>query len=73
MKEKLQILVTEFTKLKEKILAKLQLKEQTINTKTSQLNESARKLELQAKENTENEKVLAQLLTEFKELAKALE
>jgi len=73
MKEKLQTLVTEFTKLKEKILAKLQLKEQTINTKTSQLNESTRKLELQAKENTENEKVLAQLLTEFKELAKALE
>jgi len=73
MKEKLQTLVTEFTKLKEKILAKLQLKEQTISQTNTKLSESARKLELQAKENSENEKVLAQLLTEFKELAKALE
>ena len=73
MKEKLQTLVTEFTKLKEKILAKLQLKEQTISQTNTKLSESTRKLELQAKESSENEKVLAQLLTEFKELAKFLE
>ena len=72
MKQKLNQLSTEFTSLKQKITLKLQQKDQTITETNSKLNESNRKLELQSKENSENEKVLEKLLKEFKELGEEL-
>jgi len=72
LKEQLQLLVKEFTTLKEKIKTKLQTLTQTNTDTTQKLNESNHKLELQLKENSENEKVLEQLLKEFKDLEKEL-
>jgi ribosomal protein L16 Arg81 hydroxylase len=72
LKEQLELLKTEFTNLKNKITTKLQQKEQVITEINTKLTESNRKLELSVKENSENEKVLEQLLKEFKELAEGL-
>jgi hypothetical protein len=72
LKEKLELLKTEFTNLKTKITQKLQTKENTITQTQTKLTESNRKLELSVKENSANEKVLETLLKEFKELAEQL-
>jgi len=68
LKEKLTQLTTEFTTLKTKIRTKFTAQTQTITQTNQKLNESNHKLELQMKENSENEKVLETLLKEFKEL-----
>ena len=72
LKEKLQQLSTEWTALLTKIKTALGKKDKTITETNQKLQESNRKLELTAKENSENEKVLEQLLKEFKELAEQL-
>ncbi|CAI2161598.1 13876_t:CDS:2 [Funneliformis geosporum] len=72
LKEKLELLKTEFTNLKTKITTKLTQKEQVITESNTKLTESNRKLETVTKENSENEKVLEQLLKEFKELGESL-
>jgi ABC-type transporter Mla subunit MlaD len=79
LKDKLQLLLQEFTNLKNKIKTFIQAKDnalkqkdQTITQITQQKQETAHKLELSVKENSENEKVLEQLLKEFKELAETL-
>ena len=71
-KDKLNQLTTEFTNLKTKIKTKLQTNLKTITDTNQKLNESNHKLELQMKENSENEKVLATLLKEFKELGEEI-
>ena len=73
LKDQLQLLIQEFTTLKQKIKTKLHSQSQTIAETTTKLNESNHKLELQLKENSENEKVLTQLAQEFEELSKELE
>jgi len=72
LKQQLELLTKEFTLLKEKIKSKLTAQQTTINETTTKLNESNHQLELVSKENTENEKVLEQLLKEFKELTESL-
>ena len=72
LKDKLTQLSNEFTTLKTKIRTKFTAQTQTITETTTKLNESNHKLELQMKENSENEKVLEQLLKEFKELGEEL-
>ena len=72
LKTKLELLTKEFTTLKEKITAKLQANQQTITETNTKLVESNRKVEELTKENQENEKVLEQLLKEFKELTEQL-
>lgn len=73
LKQQLELLVKEFTTLKQKIKTKLQTQSQTITQTQTKLNESNHKLELSLKENSENEKVLEQLAKEFEELAKELD
>ena len=73
LKNKLELLNKEFTSLKEKITAKLQQKDLTITETNTKLQESNRQVEELTKENTANEKVLEQLLKEFKELSQSLE
>jgi len=72
IKEKLTQLNTEFTTLKTKLRTKLQTDQKTITETNQKLNESNRKLELSAKENSENEKVLETLLKEIKELGEEI-
>ena len=72
LKDQLELLKKEFTTLKTKITTKLQANQQTITQTQTKLNESNHKLELVSKENNENEKVLEQLLKEFKELGEQL-
>jgi len=72
LKEKLTQLNSEFSSLKTKIKTKLELNQKTMTENTQKLNESNQKLELQIKENSENEKVLETLLKEFKELGEEL-
>ena len=72
MKQKLDQLLTAFRTLSPKIKTKLAQDQQSITETTQKLNESNHKLELQAKENAENEKVLETLLKEFQELEKEL-
>ncbi len=72
IKQQLELLVKEFTTLKNKITTKLQSQQATITETNDKLAESNHKLELTLKENSENEKVLEQLLKEFKELSKEL-
>ena len=72
LKDQLELLTKELNSLKEKITTKLAQKENTITNLTQQKNETANKLELSVKENSENEKVLEQLLKEFKELIQQL-
>ena len=71
--QKLQQLQNAFKNLKEKILTKINSAQETITQTTDKLNDSNKKLELQTKENFDNEQVLEQLLTDFKELQTALE
>jgi len=73
MKDKLKLLTKEFTTLKEKIATKLQANQQTITDTNQKLVESNNKLETALKDNVENEKVLEQLLKEFKELGEKLD
>ena len=79
LKDQLELLVKEFTTLKNKITAKLAAQQQTITETNDKLAESNHKLELVSKEtklleaqNSENEQVLEQLLKEFQELGKEL-
>ena len=72
LKNQLELLVKEFTTLKNKIKTKLQNQQQSLIDTTTKLNESNHKLELTLKENSENEKVLETLLKEFKELGEEL-
>jgi hypothetical protein len=72
LKQKLELLNKEFTILKEKITAKLQTQQQTITETNAKLQETNQKLELVSRENAENEKVLAKLIEEFKELTEQL-
>jgi hypothetical protein len=72
LKDQLQLLIKEFTTLKQKIKTKLSTQQQTITDTTTKLNEANHKLELTLKENSENEKVLETLLKEFKELEEEL-
>ena len=72
LKTKLELLAKEFTTLKNKITTKLQIQQQTITETNTKLTESNRKLETTLKENSENEKVLEQLLKEFQELSQQL-
>ncbi|CAG8800840.1 23629_t:CDS:2, partial [Gigaspora margarita] len=67
LKQQLELLNKEFTNLKNKLTTKLQTQQQTITDTNQKLQESNHKLELTAKENTENEKVLEKLIKEFKE------
>ena len=79
VKDKLTQLQTGWNSLQTKIKTKLTTLNQTVTErsqlaeqKNNQLIESNRKLELQMKESAENEKVLEQLLKEFKELEDSL-
>ena len=72
LKDKLELLTKEFTTLKEKITTKLQAHQQTITETNTKLVESNRQVETLTKENQQNEKVLEQLLKEFKELSEQL-
>jgi chromosome segregation ATPase len=72
LKDKLELLTKEFTTLKEKITTKLAQKDHTITETNTKLQESNRQVEELTKENTANEKVLEQLLKEFKELGEKL-
>ncbi|KLL05165.1 MAG: hypothetical protein MRERV_4c068 [Mycoplasmataceae bacterium RV_VA103A] len=72
MKKQLELLNKEFATLKQKITTKLQAKDQTIQETNTKLAESNRQLELQMKENNENEKVLEKLIKEFQELGEQL-
>ncbi len=72
LKQQLELLVKEFTTLKNKITTKLQTQQQTLTETNTKLQESNRQLELTLKENSENEKVLETLLKEFKELSEQL-
>jgi len=72
LKQKLTHLNTEFTALKTKLKTKLQTNQKTITETQTKLNEANHKLELSLKEQSENEKVLEQLMKEFKELAEEL-
>ncbi len=69
LKQQLELLIKEFTTLKEKIKHKLHSQQQTITETTQKLNESNHKLETTLRENSENEKVLEQLGREFEELS----
>ena len=72
LKDKLTQLSTALTSLSTKIKTKLQTQQQTLTQTQTKLNEVNHKLELTAKENSENEKVLDQLLKEFKALEASL-
>jgi len=72
LKEQLELLIKEFTTLKEKIKNRLERDKKTLSETQTKLNETNHKLELTAKENAENEKVLEQLLKEMGELEKEL-
>ena len=72
MKEKLTALQTAWTSLSTKFKNRLALDQQTITETQTKVNEAHHKLELTAKENSENEKVLEQLLKEMQELEKEL-
>ena len=68
LKDQLELLIKEFSTLKEKIRTRLATDKKTITETQTKLNQTNHKLELTAKENAENEKVLEQLLKEFTEL-----
>ncbi|RHZ35901.1 hypothetical protein [endosymbiont GvMRE of Glomus versiforme] len=72
LKDKLQQLATEWSTLQTKIKTKLATNTQTITETNQKLAESNRKLELQMKENSENEKILEKLIKEFQELGRSL-
>ena len=72
LKEKLETLSKEWTTLAAKIKAKLSEKDNALTQIKENQQDTVRQLETTLKENTENEKVLEQLMTEFQELAKSL-
>lgn len=72
LKAKLELLTKEFTLLKQKITTKLQTNQQTLTETNTKLQASNRQVETLTKENSENEKVLEQLIKEFKELGEQL-
>ena len=72
LKQQLELLVKEFTTLKEKIKTKLSTQQQSLTETTAKLNESNRQLETTLRENSENEKLLETLLKEFKDLEESL-
>jgi len=72
LKAKLELLTKEFTLLKQKITTKLQTQQQTLTETTTKLQKTNRQVETLTKENSENEKVLEQLIKEFKELGEQL-
>jgi septal ring factor EnvC (AmiA/AmiB activator) len=72
LKDKLQQLATEWSTLQTKIKTKLATNTQIITETNQKLTESNRKLELQMKENSENEKILEKLIKEFQELGRSL-
>ena len=71
-KQKLTQFQTAWGSLNTKIKTKLTSQQKTITESTTKLNEVNNKLELSVKENMENEKVLDQLMKEFKELEESL-
>ena len=73
IKEQLELLIKEFNSLKTKIKNKLETNQKSLTETQTKLNESNHKLELQLKESSENEKVLATLLKEFEELGKEMD
>ena len=73
LKNKLEQLTTEFTKLKDKILAKLTLKDNNLQSEKANHQETIRKLEITLKDNASNEQILEQLLTEFQSLTTSLD
>ena len=73
LKDKLQTLQTEFTKLKDKILTKLSTHQETITQSTQQLQAANKQVEIHSKENHDNETVLDKLLSDFQELSRSLE
>jgi hypothetical protein len=72
LKDKLSHLKQAWTTLQTQIKSKLRTQSQTLTQTQTKLNEAQHKLELSTKENSENEKVLEQLIKEFKELAEEL-
>ena len=72
LKAKLELLTKEFTLLKQKITTKFQTQQQTLTETNTNLQTSNRQVETLTKENSENEKVLEQLIKEFKELGEQL-
>jgi len=72
LKAKLELLTKEFTLLKQKITQKLQTQQQSLTETNTKLQASNRQVETLTKENSENEKVLEQLIKEFKELGEQL-
>jgi len=72
MKQKLTQLSQAFSSLKAQIKTKLQTDKKSLSETQTKLNESQHKLELQLRENSENEQVLEQLLKEFEELGKEI-
>jgi uncharacterized protein YecE (DUF72 family) len=72
LQTKLNQLSTAWTALQTKIKAKLASQAKTLTETTQKLNQVNHQLELTAKENSENEKILEQLLKEFKELGDSL-
>ena len=66
------VVVTAWTSLSTKFKNRLASDQQTITETQTKVNEAHHKLELQMKENSENEKVLETLLKEFQELEKEL-
>jgi len=72
LKNKLTALTTAWTSLNTKFKQKLAANQKTITETTTKLNQTNHQLELTAKENSENEKVLEQLLKEMQELEKEL-
>lgn len=73
LKNKLATLTQAFTSLKEKILAKLTEKNDLIQVEKDSKQETIRQLETALRENSENEKAITQLLTDFQELIQQLE
>jgi hypothetical protein len=72
LEKQLALLIKEFSTLKEKITKFKQNQQTSLNSAQQKVNETNHKLELQMKENKENEAVLEQLLKEFKELEQSL-
>lgn len=72
MKEKINQLTTALRGLKTKITNFKQEQQTALNQAQNQVNEINHKLELQMKENKENEAVLERLLKEFKELEESI-
>ena len=73
LKNKLEQLNQEFTILKEKILAKLTLKDTNLQTEKSNHQETIKKLETTLKENSSSEQLLDTLLKDFQEIVVSID